>query len=240
MTGEESEPVTLLKADSLSLTFADGDSQTIAVRDVTLELEGGQCVGVVGPSGSGKSSLLYLLSGLRAPTRGEVSLDGRRYADLSEREIAHLRRTQFGFVFQQHFLLGFLTALENILVATQSPRSAESRRKARDLLGTLGLEGKAHRLPHQLSGGERQRVAVARALISEPRVIFADEPTGLLDSAAGQQVMEVIMAQRARGSAQMVVSHDPRMLADADLVIEMLDGAIVSRGKPAAGVLPGR
>ena len=214
----------MLHAEHLTLTYRDGESTLNAVNDVSVLIEDHQFVGILGPSGSGKSSLLYLLSGLRKPTSGEIYLDDRAYAKISERERVALRRVEFGFVFQQHFLINYLTALENVMVAAPVQGKAHAE-QARALLADLGLGDKLHRFPYELSGGERQRVAIARAMIHRPRVIFADEPTGLLDRRTGLQVMALLRSYRDQGSL-IAVTHNPEILTEADLVITLRDGRI--------------
>lgn len=218
----------MLRGENLFLTYQDGESTIDAVHDVTLTVEDQQFVGILGPSGSGKSSLLYLLSGLRSATEGCIYFEDRCYDDMKERERVALRRRKFGFVFQQHFLINYLTALENVLAAAPD-QSRASVERATELLADLGLGDKTHRFPYQLSGGERQRVAVVRAMINDPSVIFADEPTGLLDHATGHQVMDVLIPYREKGSL-IVVTHDPEMLAGADRIIHLRDGEIASEG----------
>jgi len=215
----------MLRGEYLTLTYQDGESTLNAVHDATITLEEHEFLGVLGPSGSGKSSLLYLLSGLRQATQGDVWFDGRRYREMRNSARVALRRHCYGFVFQQHFLIPYLTALENALVAALDQRRASTQR-ATALLTDLGLGDKLRRFPYQLSGGERQRVAVARAMMNEPRIIFADEPTGLLDHATGRQVMDRLVAYREQGSL-IVVTHDPEMLAGADRIVHLRDGAIV-------------
>src|SRR5512137_16424 len=214
----------MLAGEHLTLTYQDGETTVDAVRDVSISIEDHQFVGILGPSGSGKSSLLYLLSGLRQVTSGEIYLDDRGYSKLSEAERVALRRTEFGFVFQQHFLINYLTALENVMVAAPVQDKAHAE-QAKALLADLGLGDKLHRFPHELSGGERQRVAIARAMIHRPRVIFADEPTGLLDRRTGLQVMALLRGYREHGSL-VAVTHNPEILAEADLIIKMRDGQI--------------
>jgi putative ABC transport system ATP-binding protein len=195
-----------------------------AVHDVSISVENHQFIGILGPSGSGKSSLLYLLSGLRQATQGEIYLDGRAYGKMSSRSRVALRRNEFGFVFQQHFLINYLTALENVMVAASVQNKAHAE-QAKALLADLGMGDKLHRFPYELSGGERQRVAVARAMIHRPRFIFADEPTGLLDRRTGLQVMALLRSYRDQGSL-IAVTHNPEILTEADLVITLRDGRV--------------
>jgi len=215
----------MLQGENLTLTYQDGDKTLDAVHEVSLMAHDHQFIGILGPSGSGKSSLLYLLSGLRKPTAGEVYLDDRAYGKLSDRERAALRRTEFGFVFQQHFLINYLTALENVMVAAPVQGKAHAG-QAKALLADLGLGDKLHRFPYELSGGERQRVAIARAMIHRPRIIFADEPTGLLDRRTGLQVMALLRSYRDQGSL-IAVTHNPEILTEADLIVRMRDGEVV-------------
>ncbi len=215
----------MLQAENLSLTYRDGESTVDAVREVSLTVEDHQFIGILGPSGSGKSSLLYLLSGLRRASQGEIYLDDRAYSQMAEEERVALRRTEFGFVFQQHFLINYLTALENVMVSAPLQDKAHAD-QAKALLVDLGLDGKFHRFPYELSGGERQRVAIARAMTHRPRIIFADEPTGLLDRRTGLQVMGLLRSYRDQGSL-IAVTHNPEILAEADLVVRMRDGQIV-------------
>jgi putative ABC transport system ATP-binding protein len=214
----------VLQGEGLILTYQDGERKLNAVNEVSITVEDHQFIGILGPSGSGKSSLLYLLSGLRRPTAGEIYLDGRAYGKMAERERVSLRRSEFGFVFQQHFLINYLTVLENVMVAAPVQDKAHAA-QAKALLADLGLGDKLHRFPYELSGGERQRAAVARAMIHRPRVIFADEPTGLLDRRTGLQVMALLRGYREQGSL-IAVTHNPEILAEADLVITLRDGKV--------------
>jgi putative ABC transport system ATP-binding protein len=216
----------MLQGEHLTLTYRDGASTIDAVHDVSIEIEDRQFVGILGPSGSGKSSLLYLLSGLRNPSRGEIYLDGRAYGKMTERERTALRRSVFSFVFQQHYLIDYLTALENVMVAAPVQDKVYAA-QAKALLADLGLGEVLHRFPHELSGGERQRVAIARAMIHRPRVIFADEPTGLLDRCTGSQVMALLRGYSEQGSL-IAVTHDPEILGGADRVITLRSGRIAN------------
>jgi putative ABC transport system ATP-binding protein len=222
----------MLQGENLTLTYQDGESTLDAVHDVSVAIEDHQFIGILGPSGSGKSSLLYLLSGLRRATQGEVYLDDRAYGKMSERERVALRRTEFGLamlfiaVFQQHFLINYLTVLENVMVAAPVQDKAHAE-QATALLGDLGIGDKLHRFPYELSGGERQRTAVARAMIHRPRIIFADEPTGLLDRRTGLQVMALLRGYRDQGSL-IAVTHNPEILGEADLVVTLRGGEIAN------------
>jgi len=215
----------MLQTENLTLTYKDGHSIINAVNDVSISIRDFQFVGILGPSGSGKSSLLYLLSGLRQPSQGEIYLDDRAYSKISQKDLVKLRRTEFGFVFQQHFLINYLTALENVMVAAAVQDKAHVA-QAKALLADLGLGDMLHRFPYELSGGERQRVAVARAMIHRPRIIFADEPTGLLDRTTGLQVMALLRGFRTQGSL-IAVTHNPEILAEADIVITIRDGRMI-------------
>ncbi|MBN1977169.1 MAG: ATP-binding cassette domain-containing protein [Anaerolineae bacterium] len=215
----------MLQGEHLTLTYRDGESTLDAVNDVSLSVEDHQFIGILGPSGSGKSSLLYLLSGLRRPTAGDIYLDGRAYGKMPDRERVALRRSEYGFVFQQHFLINYLTSLENVMVSSPVQDKAHAE-QAKALLTDLGLGEKLHRFPYELSGGERQRVAIARAMVHRPRIIFADEPTGLLDRHTGLQVMGLLRSYRDQGSL-IAVTHNPEILTEADLVIRMRDGQVI-------------
>ena len=191
----------------------------------------------MGPSGCGKSTLLYLLGGLDRASGGEIWLDGQDLTQMSERALARLRRDAIGFVFQAFQLMDELTAVENVelpaLLAGRSPRAA--RKRALDLLEQVGLADRAKFLPTQLSGGQRQRVAVARALVADPLVVLADEPTGNLDSAATVEVLRLFDQLHTAGQTLVIVTHDPRVAATADRMISMRDGAFTDQTKLHGG-----
>jgi putative ABC transport system ATP-binding protein len=216
----------MLQAENLTLTYQDGENMKKAVQEISLAVADHQFIGILGPSGSGKSSLLYLLSGLRKPVDGEVYLDDRAFSKMTENERVALRRSEFGFVFQQHFLINYLTVQENVMVAAPLQDKAHIE-QTKALLADLGMGDKIHRFPYQLSGGERQRVAIARAMIHRPRIIFADEPTGLLDRRTGLQVMSLLRGYCEQGSL-IAVTHNPEILSEADLVITLRDGQVAN------------
>ncbi|CCW34765.1 ABC-type antimicrobial peptide transport system, ATPase component [Chthonomonas calidirosea] len=224
----------LLQAEHISLSYGDGDRVAYAVRDISLVIPETGFFGVMGPSGSGKSSLLYLLSGLKRPVAGKVLYKGTDLYALSERERVRLRREKFGFVFQYPYLINYLTVHENLLVAAASA-DRDAAQKADKLLQQLHIAHLRNSFPTHLSGGERQRLAVARAMMQEPEVIFADEPTAALDHSNGRAVIDLLLAYRDRG-AVIVVSHDPLMLQGADRIYYLLDGCLekVEEGSAAA------
>jgi putative ABC transport system ATP-binding protein len=216
----------MLSAQDLALDYRTGAAVARAVDTVSLSVEPGSFVGLIGPSGSGKSSLMYLLSGLKRPTRGMVAFDGQDYRQMSSPGLMRLRRQRYGFVFQQHFLINYLSAFENVLVGAVK-RNHEMVAYAQELLRRVGLGDKLRQRPYQLSIGERQRVAVARALVHRPAIVFADEPTASLDQATGREVINLLVDYRRRaGGSVVVVTHDPAMLTDADRVLQMRDGRL--------------
>jgi len=199
------------------------------VEDVDLEVSRGEFVAITGPSGSGKSSLLYLLGLLDMPTRGAVLLEGKDTSRLSPRELTRLRLTRLGFVFQFHFLLPEFTVLENLMIPMRKLGrldDAAMRERARTLLADLAMESEAKKTPDQLSGGQRQRAAIARALANEPLVVLADEPTGNLDTKTGLEILEIFDRMHARGETIVIVTHDPRIAERCERVVQIVDGRI--------------
>lgn len=195
-----------------------------------MEIPHREFVGIMGPSGSGKSSLLYVLSGLKRPTSGEVFFKEENLGALRDAQVTELRRQKFGFVFQQPWMLPWQTAVENALMGClQVDRQAEA--KTLERLTQLGVGKIAHKLPSQLSGGEKQRVCVARAMMNDPAVIFADEPTASLDHRNGHLVVELLSQYKTQGTV-IIVTHDAEMLADADRVLVMRDGKTVEWVSP--------
>jgi putative ABC transport system ATP-binding protein len=224
----------MLRADRLSKVYASPGGDVIALTDFSFTFAAGRVTAVMGPSGSGKSTLLNLLAGFDTPSSGEIWLDGRKLTALSENERAELRLREFGFVFQSFNLISVLSAEQNVAfpVGLAGKPPAERLKKARALLARFGVGHRAGSLPFRLSGGERQRVAIARALANDPKVIFADEPTGNLDSKSGGVVLAALLDVASEGKTVIVVTHDPRLAGRADVVVELEDGRL----KPSARI----
>ena len=202
-----------------------------ALRGVTMAIDYGEVVAIVGPSGSGKTTLLGLLGGLDVPTSGRIVLNGIDITHLSENRLAEIRNRQIGFVFQSFNLIPTLTALENVALPVQfgRGRTGDPMRRAAELLERIGLEDRIDHKPTQLSGGEQQRVAIARALANDPAIILADEPTGNLDSANGERIMQQLLDLRTSlGKTLVLVTHDPVIATRADRTIYLRDGLVVS------------
>ncbi|MGA5305015.1 ABC transporter ATP-binding protein [Nucisporomicrobium flavum] len=215
--------MSIIAAHDVALSFG----ATPALRGAGLAVEPGEIVAIMGPSGSGKSTLLHCLAGILVPDRGEIHFDGRRIDTLGEAERSALRRDRFGFVFQFGQLVPELTAEENVALPLLlgGVRRAEAVRSAREWFPRLGLDRLEGRRSGELSGGQAQRVALARGLVGRPRVLFADEPTGALDSLTGEQVMDLMVdAARAEGTTVVLVTHEPRVAAYADREVVVRDG----------------
>ncbi len=197
-----------------------------ALRGVSLEVAAGELVAVMGPSGSGKSTLLNLAGGLDRPTSGGVTIEGRDLAKV--KDLAAIRRTSVGYVFQDRNLIPSLTAAENVMLPREldGVRSGRARAEALEALAEVGAEEVAGRFPEELSGGQRQRVAIARALTGERRLLLADEPTGALDTATGDEILQLLRTRADAGAAVLLVTHEPRYAAWADRVIYLRDGRI--------------
>lgn len=204
-----------------------------ALRDVTLRIGSGEYIGVVGPSGCGKSTLLHVLGVVDVPTSGDVLFQERNVRTLSDADRSRLRLREIGFIFQRFFLLPMLTAWENVELpqAEAGVGRAERRERTRELLEYVGLSARASHRPSELSGGEMQRVAIARALANRPRLLLADEPTGELDQATGEQIVSLIDRLHADGMAVVVVTHDPAVAGRAHRLLRMRDGRIVEAGE---------
>jgi putative ABC transport system ATP-binding protein len=225
----------VIEARKLEKTYGTGEAQVSALRGVDLAIDRGEFVAIMGPSGCGKSTLLNLLAGLDRPTAGEVWLDGERIDRFSETKLARLRRRKVGFVFQFFNLIPTLSVGENVELPLRLAgcRRRSARRVANQFLTDLGIANKRDTAPALLSGGEQQRVALARALANEPIIVFADEPTGNLDSATAKEVLGLIRDARDRGQTLLVVTHDARVASAADRVINLRDGAVA--GETALG-----
>ncbi|MFD9461876.1 ABC transporter ATP-binding protein [Streptomyces sp. NPDC060027] len=219
-----------LTLDDITLTYPDGDGRLTALDGVGLLVPAGTMTAVVGPSGSGKSSLLAVAATLVTPDRGRVLVGGTETGTLTPAERAVLRRRAIGIVFQQPNLLPSLTALEQLQVMGHLDGRRQVADRARELLAAVGLGDLAHRRPHQLSGGQRQRVNIARALVNEPSVLLVDEPTSALDHERGTAVLDLLVRlTRERGTATVLVTHDRAHLGEADAVREMADGRLEER-----------
>lgn len=220
----------LLRGQHLNRGFGEGELRTLAVRDVSIELEAGQTTVLMGPSGSGKSTLLAILAGLLRPDSGDVEALGQSIVHMNDSEREAFRRRYCGFVFQGYNLFPALTArqqVEIVLRWADGLRAREAASRAAETLATLGLGDKLRLRPWQLSGGEKQRVAVARALVKRPTFLFADEPTAALDWEHGKQVVELLRRSAVEdGATVLIVSHDPRVTALADRVLHLEDGRI--------------
>jgi putative ABC transport system ATP-binding protein len=221
--------VPVLQLDAATKSYG-ADPPVLALRGVTFSIAAGELVAIVGPSGSGKSTLLHLMGTLERPTSGRVSVTSLDVAELSDRELAALRATQIGFVFQQFFLAEHSTLLENVadgLLYAGVP-AGERRAQAAEALAAVGLGGRLKARPTQLSGGERQRVAIARALVGAPAIVLADEPTGNLDSATGEQLMALIEQLNRQGATIVVITHEQAIAERCPRRIQLLDGRIVA------------
>jgi len=199
------------------------------LRGVSLKFESGEAVAIVGASGSGKSTLLGLMAGLDSSTSGEIILDGHELSSLDEEERAVLRGQLVGFVFQSFQLLPSLTALENVMLPIELKGDSAAKEKATDLLDRVGLSERWHHYPNQLSGGEQQRIAIARAFATEARILFADEPTGNLDTATGAKIVELLFdLNKAFSTTLVLVTHDERLAARCDRQVRLVAGEVVA------------
>lgn len=216
-----------IKAKELSKIYGGGENRVVALDRADMEIRSGDFISIMGPSGSGKSTLLHLLSGLDRPTSGSLTYDGQEIYGMSDRELSAFRRRRIGFIFQQFNLLPVLTAQENIAMPLLLDGRQADREYIGELAGLLGIGGRLAHLPHELSGGQQQRVAVARALAAKPDIIFADEPTGNLDSKGGGEVMEMLEKLcRKMGKTLVIITHDSRLARRADRQYTMMDGVL--------------
>ena len=219
----------LIQVKDLVLTVPSAAGPVNILRGIDLQIDAGEVVGVVGPSGSGKTSLLMVLAGLEQATSGSVRLAGRELTKLDEDALARLRRDQVGIVFQSFHLMPTMTALENVAIPLELAGDAAAMAKAEAGLRAVGLGHRLTHLPGQLSGGEQQRVALARAFAPQPKLLLADEPTGNLDGATGEVVMDLLFNLRERaGTTLMLITHDPALAARCGRIVQMADGRITN------------
>jgi putative ABC transport system ATP-binding protein len=216
--------------------FGEGESAVDALRGVSLDVPRGQLTAVMGPSGSGKSTLMHILAGLDKPTSGQVEIDGRDITSMDDRDLTLLRREHIGFIFQFFNLLPMLTAEENVLLPLSIAGEKPDREWVDELIDRVGLGDRRSHRPSELSGGQQQRVAIGRALVSKPTVLFADEPTGNLDSSTSEEILELLRdSVAAYGQTTVMVTHDPEAASISDRVLFLADGLIVrDLGKSSA------
>lgn len=219
----------MIQLSNVSKIVRSGDEQLTILDEVELTIPSGQFVSIVGPSGSGKSTLLGLIAGLDAPTSGSILINNRDITRMSEDELATLRSTEIGFVFQSFHLIPTLTAFENVLVPMEIAGVPDPEARAGELLTDTGLIDRAHHYPSQLSGGEQQRVAIARAFANQPSILLADEPTGNLDSRTGESIFGLMVnLNRRSGTTLVLVTHDNQLARRADRLIALRDGQVES------------
>ncbi|HET7759938.1 MAG TPA: ABC transporter ATP-binding protein, partial [Gaiellaceae bacterium] len=224
----EKAPSAVVAAREITRRYGEGDTAVAALCGVSIDVQQGKLTAVMGPSGSGKSTLMHILAALDRPTSGSVWIAGTKLGELNDTEITKLRREHIGFVFQFFNLLPMLTAEENVLLPLTIAGEKPDPAWREELLKTVGLDDRREHRPAELSGGQQQRVAVARALISKPTVVFADEPTGNLDSKTGGEILELMrQSVEEMGQTTVMVTHDPRAAAIADRILFLADGSIV-------------
>jgi putative ABC transport system ATP-binding protein len=225
----------IIQAENLTKIYGKGDTAVIALDHVDVSVEEGEFVAVMGPSGCGKSTLLHLLGGLDRPSEGRVLIEGQPLDELSDDKLTQLRRRKIGFVFQFYNLIPVLSATENaaLPITLDGMNAGKARAKAREWLQKVGLGDRLDNRPDQLSGGQQQRVAVARALISEPKLILADEPTGNLDTRASDEIAALLrQVSKEWGRTVVMVTHDPHLASFADRILFLKDGAIIDETRP--------
>ncbi|WCR26302.1 ABC transporter ATP-binding protein [Paenibacillus thiaminolyticus] len=224
-----------LVLENINKQYGEGDTTVMALKNVSLQVDEGQFVAVVGPSGSGKSTFLSIAGALLTPTSGRILISGFNIANISARRLNRVRLEHIGFVFQSSNLVPYLTVLDQLMLIGKLGRRGkrEAEQKAVQLLSEVGLEHRLHHYPDKLSGGERQRVAIARALMNDPGVILADEPTASLDSTRGRAVVEMLASEvRSRRKAAVMVTHDERVLDLCDRIITIKDGMLTEAKRP--------
>ncbi|MHA7130986.1 ABC transporter ATP-binding protein [Algoriphagus namhaensis] len=217
----------ILSTKNLTKTYQSGSRSLTVLDDVTFDIAAGEIISIVGPSGSGKTTLLGLCAGLDSGTKGSVQLDGKALEKLSEDERAAVRNQSVGFIFQNFQLLPTLTALENVMVPLELKKRKDARKKAQELLDKVGLGDRSTHYPTQLSGGEQQRVSIARAFANEPKILFADEPTGNLDTETGEMIEKLIFdLNKEEGTTLVLVTHDLELAAKTQRIIHIKGGKI--------------
>ena len=226
----------VVAAHGVTRTYGEGDAVIHALRGIDLEIPRGQFTAVMGPSGSGKSTLMHILAGLDQPTEGSVTIEGEEITTMGDQELTLLRRRHIGFIFQFFNLLPMLTAEENIVLPLRISGRDVDRAWIDEVIGKVGLSDRRSHRPSQLSGGQQQRVAIARGLVSRPTVMFADEPTGNLDSTTSEEILELLReAVESYGQTTVMVTHDARASAMADRILFLADGLIVrDQGRASA------
>lgn len=230
--------MSLITVQDVKKIYNGGEGEVTALGGITFEVREGEFVALMGPSGSGKSTLLTMLGAMNPPTTGAIVIDDIDVYQLTSEKRADFRSEYLGFVFQQFQLVPYLTAMENVMLplAITGKSNREQADMAANVLHKVGLEGKENRLPNQLSGGEQERVAIARAIVNEPPILFADEPTGALDSKNSEEIMNLFKALNAEGQTIIMVTHNPEFLADVKRAIFIKDGLLdeSSQGKKVA------
>ena len=226
----------LLRLEGVTKVFLSNEVETHALSGIHLEIDKGEFVSIAGPSGCGKSTLLAILGLLDSPTEGSYILSGNAVSDLPPAERAQIRNREIGFVFQSFNLIGDLTVFENVELPLtyRGVRASERRERVREALERVGMSHRERHLPSQLSGGQQQRIAVARAIAGDPLIVLADEPTGNLDSAHGEAVMELLCELHSAGATICMVTHDPRYATYAERLINLFDGQVVEEKSKAA------
>lgn len=222
-----SESTPLIVAKTLTKIYQMGDSEVRALAGVDLTIGRGEFVAITGPSGSGKSTMMHLLGCLDRPTAGEYWLDGRNVSELNDGQLANVRNQQIGFVFQTFNLINRTSALDNVAVPLFYARKRNARQPAREALERVGLGPRSGHKPSELSGGERQRVAIARAIVNKPLLVFADEPTGNLDTRTGEQIMQIFRDLNDQGVTIVLVTHEHDVALQARRIVQMRDGKIL-------------
>jgi len=222
--------MSLIQIKNIHKQYGNGEDIVEALRGVTFTIEQGEFIAIMGQSGSGKSTLLSILGCMNHPTSGDVLINQTRVYELPEEKLADFRAATLGFIFQSFHLIQYLTAVENVMLplAITQLKKNEKLRLATEALSQVGLVGKKDRLPNQLSGGEQERVAIARAIVNRPQILFADEPTGNLDSATSTEIMDLFLQLNASGQTIVMVTHNPENCSYANRTIQLRDGLIIS------------